>query len=385
MALLTLVDAAPSTRVLSSDLSVIEMDPWKDPRWETFVLRHPESTVYHHPAWLQVLQREYRQPGVYLGCEERDGTLRGIFPLLYTRGLPFRGRHPLVGSRLCSLPRTPGGGPLGVDQKALSMLVYEAQKRASARSSLRLQIKTQTEQLSEGIEGITREAWRQKYVVYLAGQVGQPYRIPGSQDRSSVKRAINKAIASGVCTRPAETEDELRTWYQIYLETMRRNFVPARPYRLFRAMWDLMRPRQMMRLLLAEHKTKFNSRIIGGHLFFFFGGTVTYAFGASRAEDFSLRPNDIIMEQAINDASKAGFRFVDLGEVPEGDYNLARFKAKWGAAPVRMCRFYFPELRDTRPYCDETEDYAGIHAQKIWNHVPLVITSWLGDYIYAHL
>lgn len=372
--------------LLSPDLTITEMDPGKDSRWEAFVLRHPEATVYHHPAWLGALRREYRQRTLFLACEDSDGTLRGVFPLLYTRGVPFRG-GPITGPRLSSLPRTPLAGPLALDPAALAALVREAQKRASAhRPSLWLQIKAQGADVGEGVEGIARKAWRESYIVPLAGIAGQPYQIPGSQNRSAIRRAINKAIASGVRTRPAETEDELRIWYRLYLETMRRNVVPARPYRLFQAMWELMRPKGLMRLLLAEHQIGDSTRIIGGHLSFFFGSTVTYAFGASSAEDFSLRPNDIIMGQAINDASEAGYRFVDLGEVPEGDDNLGRFKSKWGAERVRMYRYYSPDFPDTEHTAsDETESSAALLAKKIWTHLPLAITSWLGDRIYAYL
>jgi hypothetical protein len=141
----------------------------------------------------------------------------------------------------------------------------------------------------------------------------------------------------------------------------------------------------MMRLLLADQQTATGSRIIGGHLFFSFGSTVTYAFGASRASDFALRPNDIIMGQAINDASVAGYKFVDLGEVPEGDDDLARFKSKWGAEPVRLYRYYFPDFPDAGPLRDKTGGSAFVLARKIWSQLPLGITSWLGDQIYTYL
>jgi hypothetical protein len=270
----------------------------------------------------------------------------------------------------------------------MSALVREAQRRASAsRPSVWLQIKTQAAGVGEGVEGIARKAWRESYVVPLAGVAGQPYQIPGSQNRSSIKRAINKAIAGGVRTRPAETEEELRTWYRLYLETMRRNVVPARPYRFFLAMWERMRPKGLMRLLLAEQQTESGARMIGGHIFFFFGPTATYAFGASSAADFALRPNDIIMGQAINDASEAGYRFVDLGEVPEGDENLGRFKSKWGAERVRMYRYYSPDFPDTEHIAsDESESSAaGNLAKKVWTRLPLAVTAWLGDRIYAYL
>ncbi|MGA8529719.1 MAG: GNAT family N-acetyltransferase [Acidobacteriaceae bacterium] len=371
--------------LLSPKVSVTEIDPWKDPRWEAFVLRHPEATVYHHPGWLGALRREYRQTALYLACEDPSGTLRGIFPLLFTRGLPFMG-GPLTGPRLSSLPRTPLAGPLATDPAALDAMMREALRRASAPHPFRLQIKSQAEGLGEGIDAIVRKPWRESYIVSLPGKPGELYRIPDSQNRSSIKRAINKAVAGGVRTRPAETEEELRVWYQMYLETMRRNFVPARPWRLFLAMWELMRPQGLMRLLLAEQQHASGTRMIGGHIFLSFGETVTYAFGASRSADFALRPNDIIMGQAINDASQAGFRFFDLGEVPEGDENLGRFKSKWGAQRVRMYRYYSPDFPDADEHdSEESESSVSVLAKKIWSRLPLAVTSWLGDRIYAYM
>jgi hypothetical protein len=377
------VHAASSLDLMSSGTTIVEVDPWKDPRWGNFVVQHPDATIYHHPLWLKVLEREYRQRSVFLACQDRDGTLQGVFPLLYTRGLPFS-RGPLTGPRLSSLPRTPLAGPLAVDHAVRSALVREALQRAT-QHSVRLQIKLETEKLNGGIEGIVRKAWRESYIVPLAGKPGQPYHIPGSQNRSSIKRSINKAIANGVRTRPAETEDDLRVWYRLYLETMRRNFVPARPYRFFLALWELMRGNGMMRLVLAEQQTPEGARIIGGHLFFAFGSTVTYAFGASSSADFGVRPNDIIMGQAINDASEAGYKFVDLGEVPDGDNDLARFKSKWGAEPVRLYRYYFPDFPDSDHSSDKAYSNAFIFARKVWSHLPLGLTSWLGDRIYTYL
>jgi hypothetical protein len=378
------INSSPAA-TLSPEITVREIDPWKDPRWETFVLRHPGATIYHHPAWLGALRREYRQAGLFLACEDPQGALRGVFPLLYTRGLPLSGGRPLTGPRLSSLPRTPLAGPLATDPAVLDALLREALRRASAQPSIRLQIKTQSESFGEGLGGVVRKSWRQTYIVSLSGQPGRPYHIPDSQNRSSIKRAIRKAIAGGVQTRSAETVEDLRNWYRIYLETMRRNFVPARPYRFFLALWDLMRPKGMMRLLLAEIHDPTGSRLVGGHLFLSFGDTVTYAFGASRIDDFALRPNDIIMGQAIDDASEAGFRFVDLGEVPDGDDNLARFKTKWGAAPVPLYRYYFPDFPDVLHSSEESEGVLAAVASRIWNYLPLAMTSWLGDRIYTYL
>jgi len=52
--------------------------------------------------------------------------------------------------------------------------------------------------------------------------------------------------------REAAVEADLSAWYDVYLETMRWHAVPPLSYRLFKAMWDVLRPQGYMRLLVAE-------------------------------------------------------------------------------------------------------------------------------------
>lgn len=366
-------------------LRTVEINPWEDSRWEEFVVGHPDGTIYHHPTWLKSLEREYRQRALYLGCEDAEGRLLGILPLLYTRGIPLSGNRPLTGPRLASLPRTPIAGPLSIDSVATAELLREAVRRANATPQLRLQIKAHGNETSDNLDGVIRKPWRLSYVVRLAGAAGQAYTISHSQNRASIKRGINKSISKGVRTRLANSEADLRVWYEFYLETMRRNLVPARPYRLFLALWELMRPKGLMRLVLAEHKSETGSRLIGGHIFFNFGNTVTYAFGASRASDLSLRPNDMILWQAIQEASQEGYKFVDLGEVSESDDDLARFKMKWGAEPVRLYRYYYPDFPDPKHPGSKPAHSPMRLANLIWQRMPLGVTAWVGDRVYGYL
>ena len=77
-------------------------------------------------------------------------------------------------------------------------------------------------------------------------------RFGNSRNHSAIKRAVNKAARMGVEVRQAESEDQLRAWYALYLDTMRWHAVPPRPYRFFKNCWELLRPHGLMRLLLAE-------------------------------------------------------------------------------------------------------------------------------------
>src|SRR2546421_7764075 len=89
-------------------LSVVRVDPMSDPRWEAFIAAHPDASVYHHARWIEVLTREYRRPAICLACVDRRQNVRGVLPLLETRGLPLAGGT--TGRRISSLPRTPVAG-----------------------------------------------------------------------------------------------------------------------------------------------------------------------------------------------------------------------------------------------------------------------------------
>src|SRR5271157_4201775 len=262
---------ASETTVNSHSLRVIETHPRTDPRWESFVAAHPNGSIYHHPAWIEALEREYGQQGVYFVCEDAGGRVLAILPTLYTRGLPFNLGGALTGRRLSSLPRTPVAGPLSVDSRATVAVLQAAVQRVSQNPGVRLQIKTQGPELDGYVDGVVCTPWRLSYVLGLTDGLGEPVRIGrSSHSRASIKWAINKATKLGVRVHAAETVAELREWYTLYLGAMRRNFVPPRPYRFFAALWDLMRPREMMHLLLAEQNTDGRKKILAGSIFLTF-------------------------------------------------------------------------------------------------------------------
>lgn len=381
---ITAVDGQASAAA-ASNMRVIETDPQTDPRWAALVLSHPSGSVYHHPAWLKVLSREYQQASLYLACESESGQLLAVMPMLYTRGLPFNIGGPLTGRRLSSLPRTPLAGPLSNDRRATVAILEAALQQVRGQPPMRLQVKTEGPELDGLVDGIFCSPWRNSYLLKLPLSPQVPFRINESPERASIKRAVNKAAKHGVVVREAETESELREWYRLYLETMRRNAVPPRPYRFFLALWEILKPQGMMQLLLAEHHKGAKKRIIAGSVFLMFGHTVSYAFNGSNCGDLPLRPNDAVQWRAINDACRSNYRHFDFGEVPEEHHDLARYKSKWGAKPSRMYRYYSLAPGESKPLAESSGRHTASLAETVWRRLPSRATEWMGDRIYSYL
>ncbi len=375
----------PVSDTSSSNLRVVEVDPGNDPRWTAFVLTHPRGSVYHHPAWLEALSREYRQQSLHLACESDKGELLALMPMVYTRGLPFHLGGPLTAPRLSSLPRTPLAGPLSKDRSATLAILGAALDRVRERPGMQLQIKMPGPELDGLVEGVCGSPWRNSYCLELPATSEKPFRINDGPARARVRWAVNKAAKLGVRVRPAETEADLYEWYGLYLDTMRRNTVPPRPYRFFCALWEILRPQELMQLLVAEHRTDGVARIVAGSIFLTLGDTVSYAFNGSHRAALALRPNDAIQWEAINNACRDHYRRFDLGEVPEGHHDLARFKSKWGAQATRLYRYYSLPSCLPKTVAEYPPSQGASLAKTVWERLPLRATEWIGNRIYSYL
>lgn len=356
----------PGTQTVSSPLNVIEVDPQTDLRWEALMANLPAGLIYH-PIWHKVMEEVYGYKPLHLACEDSTGRLVGILPLFRQRGL-----------RSGCILRTVSTGPLVCDEQANATLLQAAVEWTRARPGTRLHLKLishMPDKLVDGLVGVP---------AYETYQLALPERLELLHLDSAIKRAINKAIKSGVRVREAETEDELRAWYSLYLQTMRKLVVLPYPYRYYQVAWRRLRSRGLLRLLLAEQVGAGRRNLLGGILLLLYGQTVSFASGGWREQDQALRANDILHWQAIQDACAAGFRWYDLGIVDLDNQGLARYKRKWGAQPEIVYDYSYPIVHAG---ISSRQDLSGNPVKQLvqaaWSHVPLKALGLSTHWYYA--
>jgi CelD/BcsL family acetyltransferase involved in cellulose biosynthesis len=365
------------------ELRAIETDASTDHRWDPFVKAHSLGSIFHHSLWLAALRREFDQKALCLCCEDEQRRLQGILPLIYTRGLPFGlsrlGRHA-TGQRLASLPRTPIAGPLSHSREASRVLVQEAARRAQSNGVM-LQIKHRSAELDGLVDGVSAIPWRESYVLELPGKQTEYVRFGNAKHNHRITWAVNRAARLGIVIREADRLSDLESWYQLYLETMRRVTVLARSYGFFLGLWKDLRPNGLMRLVLAERRDAGRPECLAGSIFLQLGHTVHYAFTGCKNEALRLHVNDLIQWEAIQRANREGYRFYDFGEVAEERQGLADFKAKWCAKPTLLYRYHYPSGTE--------RSAAGFDAmslvKKCWSRMPLRWTVHVSHHIMQRL
>lgn len=149
---------------------------------------------------------------------------------------------------------------------------------------------------------------------------------------------VRVAEKKGVTARLAEPQ-EIDTFYDILLETARRDHFLVRGREYFHAMMDELGRDGLISLFLTEYEGK----AIAGALLYVMGQQAWYTYGASSNEHRNVMPNHLMQWAMMQHAAERGCRIYDFRgvscneEAAEGDHlqGLNRFKAGFGAQFIR--------------------------------------------------
>lgn len=354
-----------------------------DQEWCGFISGKPNATVYHHPAWLRVLQDETKQQVLRLVCRDENERLVGVFPLQYTRGFLLGLGGVLAAKRLSSLPRTPVGGPIAVNNVVEEMLIKKAIEISGKNSGWLIQIKSYDKTLHEKVPVLSRFFWREVYITKIPC-TQEEIKFGNSKNHSIIKRAVNKAIRNSLKIRYTHSDLDLLRWYDLYGETMRFHAVPAHSLNFFRGIWKHLMPLGLAQLILAESENGGRTEIIAGNILLQYNKIMGYAYNGSKRETFDLRPNDLLHWTAIHDAQRAGFEYYDLGEAAADQEGLTSYKKKWASEKRLLYHFYHPTPDIPSPKGIDRRSGNGMK-RKLWNLLPLKVTAMIGSNINKYL
>jgi hypothetical protein len=361
----------PEVLAANSSLRVIDIDPQVDLRWQAMVGSVPAiPDPIYHPTWLKILAEVFGSRPRHLACEDNDGQVVGILPLFYRRGW----------RRGCNFSSV-FTGPLARNDQVRTALVRAAIERTRSEKGAHLHLKVMSNAADGLAEDVTVQPAYETYTLAL------PERPELLHFNSSIKRAINKATRSGVQVRRAQDEGDLRAWYRLYLQTMRKLLALPLPFRYFQMAWRELYSRGGLRLLLAEQLDAGHRKLLGGILILLYGQTVSFASAGWQEEEQGLRANDLLHWQAIQDACAEGFGWYDFGDVDLGNEGLARYKGKWGSEATIVYDYIYPASNNAMHDAhDKSNKPTQRLLQAVWPRLPLSAISLMSDcYYLLHL
>ncbi len=196
--------------------------------------------------------------------------------------------------------------------------------------------------------------------------------------RGAARRGVRKAETAAVSVRFESDQEGMRTFYRLHCQTRVRHGLPPQPFRFFG---------NIARHVLAcglgfVAVARCGQTPIAAAVFFHFGGEAVFKFGASDYGFQHLRPNNLVMWEAIRRCAAAGCTRLHLGRTSISNDGLRRFKVGFGAHEEKI-HYYQYDLR--KDAFVGAHDRAETWVNNLFRLLPLPLLRLAGQALYPHL
>jgi CelD/BcsL family acetyltransferase involved in cellulose biosynthesis len=343
-------------------VNVVSVEPRTNPLWRALVER-TESTVFHSPAWIQVLYDTYGwEAGAHVLLNKEGVPIAGI---------PFCRISDMLGERIVTLPFSDHCDPLANDEESWRFLV---DRLLSGHCPFTVRCLHNSLPLADARLTLAKEAkWHR---LDLRPELDSLWRAM----HDSTHRAIRKSQREGVTLRVAEDEPDLRAFFEMHLKVRKYKYgLLAQPYNFFQYIWrHFVEPGNGFLLLaLVEGK------IVAGDFFLIWKDTLYYKFNASLPDDLSHRPNDFLIWEGIQRGRQLRLAYLDFGLSDIDQDGLVRYKRKFGSEEKTISFLKHSPNGSPTPAEKEMRDLLGRLTHTFTDQmVPDAITEKAGEDLY---
>jgi hypothetical protein len=332
------------------------VDPLVDGRWESFVAATPGAGVFHHRAWLALVNRTYRFPMTACCVVDASGTIRAGAPLAFVTG-------GLRRARLTSVPLAHECAPLPAPEHDPAL----AAKLVDALDELRCTLRMPAE-LRGPLAGHPSAHVSARSHVHRIRLDPDPERVLWrSGRRPQILEGARRAKRNGLVMERRTDARALADFYRLRLASHRRRGLPTEPRRFILGLAHLFDRGLGSVMLLRDGR-----RAVAGAILLCFNGRLVYGYSAAdRAAP--PRPDDLLVLEATRWGCHAGMHTLDLGRTAFADVGLREFKLSWGAEESVLA---YHQLRDEPP---AHERASGTWIGPLIRRSPSIVGRLLGE------
>ena len=205
-------------------MTVYEIDPIGDERWDEFLQKHTDASIFHTRGWLEALRQTYDYKPVAFTTSPPGQPLTNGFPFCQISSW-------LSGSRLVSLPFSDHCAPLVESSDELTHLLTYLQEKLGAEKWSYIEIRP-TDSVVTGAHSF----WEKQEFSSSTNWTCVPALMRSF--RISIEIACREKFSAlherGSLTRKEDQTRLLTKFYHLLLMTRRRHGLPAQPVDWFR-------------------------------------------------------------------------------------------------------------------------------------------------------
>jgi len=343
------------------------LNPLLDSRWDDLVARHPKASVFHQRGWLEALARTYGYQPVVFTTSPATGDLKNGLVFCYINSW-------LTGYRLVSLPFSDHCEPLCDSVEDMNFLVRYLQTCLEHQKWKYLELRTINGNFGQTGDG-TAFLPSETYFLHRLDLRPDLNSVFRSLDKDSVQRRIQRAMRAGLVEKCGRSEDLLREFYALFVDTRRRHSLPPIPYAWFQNLIHCQDKALEIRLAYKDNIP------IAAILTLQFRNVVYFKYGCSDARFRKFGATPWLLWRGIASGKANGANEFDMGRTQEDNLGLLVFKNHWVPQPERLVYWRFPYSASLVSF----DRWKLKVAQNIFSYMPGKLLTMIGRFIYRHV
>ncbi len=298
--------------------------------WDAIILQCQNSTAFHGAAWRDALDNAFKQlQPVSLFIKKDEMTVGGVPAFVF---------QPIPGIRLWhSMPWNLFGGPQIINceqlnaRELISSIENYIQTVSSEKGWCELCWTLSAEDTIKYGGFLTEIGYKKTERFTHILNTNRDIDTLWQAYNKRVRGAVRKAQKSGVEVTDTDNEDDLSTFYEMYLNTVKRLEGTPKPCTLMKMLLQ----RGVAKLAIA----KYQNTIIAGLLYLYYNRNVTLWCEASDPAYLQYRPNNAIFHHIITWACREGYEWIDFGASPPENEGLIAHKEQYRAKKTDFCSY----------------------------------------------
>jgi hypothetical protein len=340
------------------------IDPLTYPGWDSMLLRNNDYSFFHSTFWARVLKETYRYDPLYFV------SFQGTQLVLL---IPFMEVSSFVtGKRGVSLPFADQCAPHVARKELLPEAVQYITSYGKMAGWKYVEWRD-----SSYFADITTSS--ERYITHDINLVGTESDL-FSRLRESNRRNIKKASREGVQVAVTQSLDSVKSFYRLHCMTRKRHGLPPQPFVFFKSIFDNVISAGQGIIVSALY----SGDIIAASIYLHFGTKALFKYGASDVKHQGLRPNNLVMWEAIKWYRDHNFISLNLGRTELENQGLLQFKRMW--APTESTLDYY--RYDIRKKVFLIKDFSSKGSKIIrplFARAPITILRIIGSLAYRHI
>jgi hypothetical protein len=345
-------------------VTVYEIDPTCDKRWDEFLETHSQASIFHTRGWLEALRRTYRYVPIAFTTSPPGGPL--------TNGLPFcRISSWLSGRRLVSLPFSDHCSPLIESPEQLTCLLTYLRNKLAREKWNYIEVRPTP-------AVVTARGTFEKSKFFCSHNLDLRPRLDKIwQDfhRDCVQRKIQRAAREGLLCEQGRSDFLLDKFYHLLLMTRRRHGLPAQPLNWFRNVVDCLG--EKVKIWVASK----DGQPVASIFTLRYKQVLVYKYGCSDHSFSNLGGTQLLFWNAIEEAKKNQLSEFDMGRSDCDNSGLIAFKERWGATRTELTYLRYP-MTNSHSTAEAGQAFL---SKYLWSHAPNALLAVGGRALYRHM